>query len=98
MSDKRLSELLQDSGNALDDAIEELQKATTEAIQAHFDVGMQIERERIIKLLEGKRCRCLDLDKDEFVALAKKEGLLQHSNCEYVGLDWVLELIKGEQK
>jgi hypothetical protein len=56
------------------------------------------ERERIIKLLESKRCECLNLDKEQFVELAKKEGVLKHANCDWVGLDWAIELIKGETK
>lgn len=61
-------------------------------------IGVVEERERIIKLLKSKRCECLDLEKDEFVALAKKDGLLKHANCDWVGLDWVIAFIKGENK
>jgi len=52
VSDKRLSEIMSDTIYAISQAQETLDDAITEAINMHFDAGIQVEQERIIKLLE----------------------------------------------
>jgi hypothetical protein len=52
MDNKPLSHIMSDSSHAVDDALETLGNAITQAINTHFDAGIQVERERIIKLLE----------------------------------------------
>ena len=52
MSEKRLSEIMADSSHAVSEAQEVLDQTITQAINTHFDAGIAIERERIIKLLE----------------------------------------------
>jgi hypothetical protein len=52
VSEKRLSEIMSDANHALEEAQEALDNAILESIGTHFDAGVQIERERIIKLLE----------------------------------------------
>jgi hypothetical protein len=52
VSDKLLSEIMSDSNHAIEEAQEALENAILEGIGTHFDAGVQIERERIIKLLE----------------------------------------------
>lgn len=61
-----------------------------------WDEAVSYTEESIIKSLESKRCECLDLTKDEFIVLAKKDGLVKHANCDWVGLDWVITFVKGE--
>jgi len=61
---------------------------------------VEIEAEveaRIIKLLEDKRCVCLDLTGNELRSLIESDTPMKHANCDYVGLDWVISLIKGEK-
>jgi hypothetical protein len=52
VSEKLLSEIMSDSNHAIEEAQEALENAILEGIGTHFDAGVQIERERIIKLLE----------------------------------------------
>jgi hypothetical protein len=54
MDNKPLSHIMSDSSHAVDDALETLGNAIMEAINTHFDAGIQVERESIIKLLESK--------------------------------------------
>lgn len=59
--------------------------------------GVQLENERIIKLLESKLCWCVGqpLNKDN-----GREELMKHMNCDWEAMmiEYHVELIKGEQK
>lgn len=82
MSEKRLSEIMSDTIYAISQAQETLDDAITKAINVHFDAGIQVEQEHIIKLLkENSKCK-LDGGHD-------KTGFCF---CE------AIELIKGGQK
>lgn len=62
--------------------------------------GRAEENKRLADLLRSKRCECLDMSIEQMnVAYPDpKERWFQHGNCDWVGLDWVIELIeKGEQ-
>jgi hypothetical protein len=60
MDNKPLSHIMSDSSHAVDDALETLGNAIIEAINTHFDAGIQVERERIIKLLEERFAENVD--------------------------------------
>ena len=63
-----------------------------------FIDGRKAERSRIIGLLLDKRCVCLDLTGERLRSLIDSDTPMKHANCDYVGLDWVIALIKGENK
>ena len=86
MSDKRLSEIMSDSNHAIEEAQEALENAILEGIGTHFDAGVQIERERIIKLLESLNCPANGIEHD------CNNDLGDYTPSDLIGL------IKGEQK
>lgn len=59
--------------------------------------GIELERERIIELLESKLCWCVGqpLNEDN-----SKEELMKHMNCDWQAMmiEYHVALIKGEQK
>lgn len=49
----------------------------------------------IIKQLKSKRCACLDMTTEQFFeAYPDPKEAWNHSNCFFVGIDWVIDLIK----
>ena len=81
---KRLSEIMSDSSRAIADAQDVLDESITNAIHIHFDAGITTERERIIKLLEGRLTGC---------------GGYECETCDEVsGIIRAIALIKGENK
>jgi hypothetical protein len=61
VSEKRLSEIMSDTTHAVGEAQDALQGAITEAINTHFDAGIQFERERIDGILDSwevSLCKC----------------------------------------
>ena len=86
MSEKRLSEIMSDTIDTIGEAQETLDNAITKAINTHFEAGIQIERERIIRLLDEHLSFDLDL------------GIFDpESNCQ-LEPNHLIALIKGEQK
>jgi len=65
--------------------------------QEAYERGVADAEARIIKLLKDKRCVCLDLTGSELRNLIDSDTPMKHANCDYVGLDWVIALIKGEK-
>lgn len=86
MSEKRLSEVMSNTSHAISEAQETLDKAITKAINTNFDAGIEVERERIIKLLEQHLAFDLDI------------GIFDpESNCQ-LEPNHLIAIIKGEQK
>jgi hypothetical protein len=79
MSEKRLSETMSDTIDIIGEAQETLDNAITEAINTHFEAGIQIEQERIIRLLQdesfinGLGDRAINEKLEVLIALIKGE-------------------------
>ena len=61
--------------------------------------GIDQERKRLADLFRSHRCKCLDMTIEQLADLQPdpKKRFFEHANCDWVGLDWVIEQIeKGE--
>ena len=60
--------------------------------------GAELERERIIELLESKICSCVE-NKVNF-NFDDKEQFMKHLDCDWQAMmvEYHIDLIKGEQK
>lgn len=61
--------------------------------------GIEQERLRLADLFRTHRCQCLDMTFEQLEELQPdpKKRFFEHANCDFVGLDWVIEQIeKGE--
>lgn len=72
MTEKRLSETMSDATYAVSQAQETLNNAITKAINTHFEAGIQVEQERIIKLLEEDDYM-IESDRNHAISLIKGE-------------------------
>lgn len=68
----------------------------TYELETDIELGKKLERERLVKLLESKRCYCLDNPIQNISD--DREELMKHMNCEFIGIDWAIRLLKEEQK
>ena len=93
MSEKRLSEIMSDTTHAVTEAQEKLDNAITQAINTHFEAGIQVERERIMNLVlkwQEQMKTQNDYTADE---------LIEHRDSGWTaGFSYLIALIKGEQK
>lgn len=78
----RLSDKMTQTRHVLDDAYENLGEEITNAMNKMFEHGEEAERERIIKLIKAY----------------EKDVPLPESFDNIIGIDEVIDLIKGEQK
>jgi hypothetical protein len=93
VSEKLLSEIMSDSNHAIEEAQEALENAILEGIGTHFDAGVQIERERIMNLvLEWQEQM---KTQNDYTA----DELIEHRDSGFTpGFNYLIQLIKGEQK
>lgn len=77
-----MSDKMTQTRHVLDDAYENLGEEITNAMNKMFEHGEEAERERIIKLIKAY----------------EKDVPLPESFDNIIGIDEVIDLIKGEQK
>jgi hypothetical protein len=58
--------------------------------------GASMEMDRIISLIESKRCECLELTGDSLMKLIREDERLAHARCEWAEFSWIIQVIKGE--
>lgn len=88
----RIRELFTDGGFWDSDVFDEW-------LEQHDAEVAKATEERIIKLLEGQRCECLDIPLEDKIRIFQSDlEALNHVNCFYTSIDAVIALIKGENK